>query len=388
MTEFLVKYGEISLKGANRAAFERRLIRNIVSRLPRAAARARRTWGRIFVTVEDQFAAAAEQILAATFGVVSFARVLRFPKTEAGVSGGRRRARRRARRRPGATQLQGGGTSRDKSFALTSYDIAYLLGDLLRERMPEVTVDVHRPEVTVNVEVRDWIYAYAEQRRGLGGLPVGCSGRGLLLLSGGIDSPVAGYLMGGRGLAVDAVYFHSYPFTSKEAEEKVHTLARTVSRFLPRLTLYVVAFTPLQVRIKEAAPAAEVTLLMRCAMMQIAGVIAGDQGHGCLITGESLGQVASQTVPSLHLTGSYATLPVLRPLIGQSKEAIIALACEIGTFAISTLPYPDCCTLFAPRHPVINPDVAELRASYDRLAMGSLVADAADAAQSTRFEGA
>ena len=388
MTEFLVKYGEISLKGANRAAFERRLIRNIVSRLPRAAARARRTWGRIFVTVEDQFAAAAEQILAATFGVVSFARVLRFPKTEAVFPEAADALAAELGAGPAPRSFKVEARREDKSFALTSYDIAYLLGDLLRERMPEVTVDVHRPEVTVNVEVRDWIYAYAEQRRGLGGLPVGCSGRGLLLLSGGIDSPVAGYLMGGRGLAVDAVYFHSYPFTSKEAEEKVHTLARTVSRFLPRLTLYVVAFTPLQVRIKEAASAAEVTLLMRCAMMQIAGVIAGDQGHGCLITGESLGQVASQTVPSLHLTGSYATLPVLRPLIGQSKEAIIALACEIGTFAISTLPYPDCCTLFAPRHPVINPDVAELRASYDRLAMGSLVADAADAAQSTRFEGA
>ena len=386
MTEFLVKYGEISLKGANRAAFEQRLVRNIVSRLPRAAARARRTWGRVFVTVDDQFAAAAERILAATFGVVSFARVLRFPKAESVFPEAADALAAELTAGPAPRSFKVEARREDKSFALTSYDIAYLLGDLLRERLPEVAVDVHRPEATVNVEVRDRIYAYAEQRRGPGGLPVGSSGRGLLLLSGGIDSPVAGYLMGGRGLALDAVYFHSYPFTSTEAEEKVHTLALTVSRFVPRMTLYVVAFTPLQVRIKEAAPAAEVTLLMRCAMMQIASIIAGERGHGCLVTGESLGQVASQTVPSLHLTGSYAGLPVLRPLIGQSKEAIIALAREIGTFAISTLPYPDCCTLFAPRHPVINPDVTQLRASYERLAMGSLVEEAAATAQTTRFD--
>lgn len=387
MTEFLIKYGEISLKGANRVAFERRLLRNIAARLPPEAARARRIWGRMFLTVDDRLAAAAEQILAATFGVVSFARVRRFSKSETAFPQAADAV---------AAELAAGAPPRsfkvearreDKSFSLTSYDIACLLGDLLRKRMPQAAVDVRRPEVTVNVEVRDRIYVYAEQRRGLGGLPVGASGRGLLLLSGGIDSPVAGYLMGGRGLAVDAVYFHSYPFTSTEAEEKVHSLARALSRFLPRLILRVVPFTPLQVRIKEAAPAAEVTLLMRCAMMQVADLIAGERGHGCLITGESLGQVASQTVPSLHLTGSYASLPVLRPLIGQSKEAIIALAREIDTFAISTLPYPDCCALFAPRHPVINPKVAQLRASYDRLAMTPLVAEAAAAAQATRFEG-
>ena len=387
MTEFLVKYGEISLKGANRTAFEQRLMRNIVARLPRAAARARRTWGRVFVTVDDRFADAAGQVLAATFGVVSFARVLQFPKAATVFPQAADAVAAELAAGPPPRSFKVEARREDKSFSLTSYDIACLLGDLLRERLPEATVDVHRPQVTVNVEVRDRIYAYAAQRRGPGGLPVGSSGGGLLLLSGGIDSPVAGYLMGGRGLAVDAVYFHAYPFTSAEAEEKVHTLARTLSRFLPRLTLHVVPFTPLQVRIKETAPAAEVTLLMRCAMMQIASIIAGERGHGCLITGESLGQVASQTVPSLHLTGSYASLPVLRPLIGQSKEAIIELARRIGTFDISTLPYPDCCTLFAPRHPVINPQMAVLRASYARLAMESLVADGAAAAQTAHFDG-
>ena len=373
MTEFLVKYGEISLKGANRMAFEKRLMRNIARRLPRGTARVRRTWGRVFLAVEDSLADDAAGILAASFGVVSYARVARFEKSEASFP----RAADFA-----ARELAAGGERRsfkieasreDKQFSLNSYDIACLLGDLLRARLPGFKVDVRRPDATVRVEVRDHVYVYAGQDRGPGGLPVGCSGRGLLLLSGGIDSPVAGYLMGGRGLAVDAVYFHAYPFTSAEAEQKVRRLAAVLRRFLPGLTLHVVPFTDVQVRIKEAARAAEITLLARCAMMSIASSLAARHGHECLITGESLGQVASQTVPSLHLTGSYATLPVLRPLIGHAKESIIEIAQRIGTFGISILPYPDCCTLFAPRHPVINPVVAELRHSFERLDLGCLL---------------
>ena len=294
-----------------------------------------------------------------------------------------------------AAELAGGAAKRtfkveatreDKRFALNSYEIACLLGDLLRARLPDFTVDLRHPGATVRVEVRDRIYAYADQNRGPGGLPVGCSGRGLLLLSGGIDSPVAGYLMGGRGLAVDAVYFHAYPFTSAEAERKVHRLAIALRRFLPDLSLHVVPFTDVQVRIKERARPAEITLLTRCAMMRISSLIAAERGHECLITGESLGQVASQTVPSLHLTGSYAALPVLRPLIGQAKEAIIATAQRIGTFAISILPYPDCCTLFAPRHPVINPVVAELQASYDQVGLGSLLERSAAAIRTPELQ--
>ena len=373
MTEFLVKYGEISLKGANRLAFEQRLMRNITRRLPRRAARVRRTWGRVFLAVEDALADEAARALGATFGVVSYARVARFEKSEASFP--------RAADFIAGELAAGGGqrsfkveaSREDKQFGLNSYDIACLLGDLLRARLPGFTVNVRRPDATVRVEVRDHIYLYADQHRGPGGLPVGCSGRGLLLLSGGIDSPVAGYLMGGRGLAVDAVYFHAYPFTSAEAEQKVQRLAAALRRYLPNLALHVVPFTDVQVRIKEAARAAEITLLSRCAMMSIASALAARHGHECLITGESLGQVASQTVPSLHLTGGYATLPVLRPLIGHAKESIIAIAQRIGTFAISTLPYPDCCTLFAPRHPVINPVVAELRQSFERLRLEDLM---------------
>jgi len=373
VTEFLVKYGEISLKGANRLAFEQRLMRNIARRLPRKAARVRRTWGRVFLAVDDDHADEAARVLAATFGVVSYARVARFEKSEAAFPRAADFIAAELSAAGGQRSFKVEASREDKRFGLNSYDIACLLGDLLRARLPGFTVDVRRPDATVRVEVRDHIYAYADQHRGPGGLPVGCSGRGLLLLSGGIDSPVAGYLMGGRGLAVDAVYFHAYPFTSAEAEHKVRQLAAALRRYLPNLALHVVPFTDVQVRIKEAARAAEITLLSRCAMMSIASALAARHGHECLVTGESLGQVASQTVPSLHLTGGYATLPVLRPLIGHAKEAIIAIAQRIDTFAISTLPYPDCCTLFAPRHPVINPVVAELRQSFERLRLEDLM---------------
>ena len=419
-TRFLIKYGEISLKGANRAEFENRLARNIVARLPRGSARVRKTWGRLFLEVAVEHAAAAGAALGTTFGVVAYAPVRQFDKhpdalayiadlLAAELANGAAAADAAARQATGEATVPatsqatrsatsdgtgeptakpaGGSTGEpptfkveasreDKAFPLTSYQIACILGDQLRARAPGLTVDVHRPQVTVRVEVRDRIYAYSDQRRGLGGLPVGCSGRGLLLLSGGIDSPVAGYLMGGRGLAVEGVYFHAHPFTSPEAEEKVHRLAQVLSRYFGRFALHVVPFTPVQVRIKERAPAAEVTLLTRCAMMEIASTIATQRGHSCLITGESLGQVASQTVPSLHVTGSHAALPVLRPLIGQSKEAIIAIARQLGTFPISTLPYPDCCTLFAPIHPVINPNLATLADSYRRLELEPLLSEA------------
>ena len=393
-TRFLIKYGEISLKGANRADFENRLARNIVRRLPPRAARIRKTWGRLYLEVAAEHTAAAAEALGSTFGVVAYAPVLQLDKhpdalarvadllaaelangaADAPTGAATGQASGRATGEPTTFKVE--ASREDKAFPLTSYQIACILGDQLRARVPGLAVDVHRPQVTVRVEVRDRLYAYSDQRRGLGGLPVGSSGRGLLLLSGGIDSPVAGFLMGGRGLAVEGVYFHAHPFTSPEAEEKVHRLAQVLSRYFGRFALHVVPFTPVQVRIKERAPTAEVTLLMRCAMMEIASTIALQRGHSCLLTGESLGQVASQTVPSLHVTGSHAALPVLRPLIGQSKEAIITTARQIGTFAISTLPYPDCCTLFAPAHPVINPDLATLAGSYRRLELEPLLSAA------------
>lgn len=378
---FLIKYGEISLKGRNRAKFEHRLMDNIVRRLPAGAARARRTWGRLYVEADDQHAAAAERIIGNTFGVVAFARVRTYDKSTTALD--RIADEMVAELPPGSFKVE--ARREDKSFALTSYQIACELGDrLVRAGQSKLTVDVGAPDTTLSVEVRDRIYAYTDARRGPSGLPVGVSGRGMLLLSGGIDSPVAGYLVAGRGLAIDAVYFHSYPYTGEEAEQKVHQLAAHLARYMPRLDLHVVPFTPLQLLIKQRSHPDEVTLLMRACMMEVAQLVALRRDCGCLVTGESLGQVASQTLESLRVTGSHSTLPVLRPLIGLSKEEIISRARAIGTFETSILPYPDCCTLFAPRHPVIRPRFERLEQSFARLEAASLIGEAADEAHHHR----
>jgi thiamine biosynthesis protein ThiI len=374
---FLIKYGEISLKGRNRSKFELRLLDNIIRRLPPGAAKGRRTWGRLYLEISAEHAADAERIIGSTFGVVGFAAVKSFEKSEASLA-------------HIASQLVdelGEGSFKvevrreDKSFSRSSYEIACDLGDRLTDAAAgRLVVDVRTPDRTLSVEVRDRIYAYTDAQRGPSGLPSGVSGRGMLLLSGGIDSPVAGYLVAGRGLALDAVYFHSYPYTSEDAERKVHQLAARLAQFLPRLDLHVVPFTPLQLLIKERAHADEVTLLMRACMMEIAADLAAATHCSCLVTGESLGQVASQTLESMRVTGSHSTMPVLRPLVGLSKEEIIDRARQIGTYETSILPFPDCCTLFAPKHPVIRPNFERLLLSFERLQADELLAEAAAAA--------
>jgi thiamine biosynthesis protein ThiI len=255
----------------------------------------------------------------------------------------------------------------DKSFPLSSYQIACALGDLLLRSFPELTVDVKNPDWILMVEIREHAYLYGPQTGGPGGLPTGSSGKGLLLLSGGIDSPVAGYMMAKRGLALEAVYFHSAPFTSEQAREKVESLSRILDTYAPGILLHVVNFTPALARIRERAKDEEITLLMRACMMRIASLIAARRGAGCLITGESLGQVASQTVESIGYTGGYAELPVLRPLIGMNKEEIMSDARRIGTFETSNLPFADCCVLFSPPHPLIRPSGEKMRKTFNSL---------------------
>jgi len=237
-------------------------------------------------------------------------------------------------------------------------------------------VDLHRPDWVLNVEIRDRAYLYGAEQAAPGGLPLGSSGKGLLLLSGGIDSPVAGWLMGKRGLAVDAVHFHTPPYTSQKAKEKAVTLARILSEYLWKIRLFAVPFTPVQLRIRERAPAEESTLLIRACMVQAAETVARRERHACLISGESLGQVASQTLPSLSFTGSRTTLPLLRPLIGMDKEEIVALARRLGTFETSILPYADCCSLFSPPHPLVKPDFGRMSLSFEALEIEPLLAEA------------
>ena len=264
----------------------------------------------------------------------------------------------------------------DKSFPVGSYDLRCKAGDAVCETVPGLSVDVRNPGAIISIEIREKAYVYSDARKGLGGLPVGTAGRGLLLLSGGIDSPVAGFLMATRGMGLDAAHFHAYPYTSEEAKEKTVRLARALGAYCMGLRLYAVGFAKVQMRIKELAPPPWSTVLLRMAMMDCAEKIALKIRSKCLITGESLSQVASQTVENLACTQSRVSLPVLRPLIGTDKEAIIRQAERIGTYKISIEPHADCCTLFTPPRPVLRGNPAEAAALYESLELEPLIEEA------------
>jgi thiamine biosynthesis protein ThiI len=361
---YLIKYGELQLKGQNRGQFERRLCANIRRALGADSDLARRH-GRLLLR-----SAAAEpavrRVLERTFGIVGFSRALQVDKDPALLDAAALELAPALRAEHGP-RFKIEARRSDKSFVLDSYGIACRLGQHLRERVPGLVVDLHHPDWVLNVEIRERAYLYGPPSPAPGGLPVGSSGRGLLLLSGGIDSPVAGWLLAKRGLAVDAAYFHTPPYTSEEALQKVRRLCRILSEYLGSMRLFVVPLTALQLRIRERAPQEQSTLLIRACMVRVADSLARREGYGCLISGESLGQVASQTLPALRFTESFSSLPVLRPLIGMDKEEIVGLARRIGTFETSILPYPDCCTLFAPAHPLVRPEHERMLASFAAL---------------------
>jgi thiamine biosynthesis protein ThiI len=371
---YLIKYGELTLKGGNRGKFERRLCLNIRRGLGDPQALLDRRKGRLYLRTRVE-APGVRRALTHTFGIVAFSEALQTDKTMEAI--------RAAALRLGEGLVASKGKRfkiearrSDKSFAPDSYGIACDLGELLRTRLPDLVVDLHHPDWVLNVEIRDRAYLYGPETAAPGGLPLGSSGKGLLLLSGGIDSPVAGYLMGKRGLQVDAVYFHTPPYTSDQARDKVVAIRRVLSEYLLGMRLFVVPLTAAQMRIRERAAEEETTLLIRACMVRVAEAVALRAGYGCLITGESLGQVASQTLPAMRFTGSLSRLPVLRPLIGMDKEEIVALARRIGTFETSILPYPDCCTLFAPAHPLVRPDHERMTASFACLDVESLLEQA------------
>lgn len=249
----------------------------------------------------------------------------------------------------------------DKSFPLKSPEICAITGEKILTDFPHLTVDVHNPDIIVTVEIRDReAFIHGNQVKGAGGMPVGTGGKAALLISGGIDSPVAGYMIAKRGIILTAVHFASPPYTSELAEEKVHRLLKKVSEYSGRLNLYTVPFTELQEAIRAHCPEDLFTLVMRRLMMKISSVIAKREGCGALVTGESLGQVASQTLSALQCTDDAALLPVLRPLIGMDKDEIVAVSRRIDTFDISIEPFEDCCTVFTPRHPRLKPELEKV----------------------------
>ncbi len=374
---YLIKVGEISLKGLNRDFFEKRLKGNIKAKLRPYRSHVITQKGRLFLEVEEACPAAlVENALSTTFGLVGFSQCLKVEKEEDAIRQAARRLMKEAPFSAGEGTYKCESRRADKSFSYTSYQLDCILAEEVHRIHPNLVVDVHRPQMRLYCEIRDKAYLYTSPKSGLGGLPVSTAGRGVLLLSGGIDSPVAGYRMAQRGLRMECIYFHAYPYTGDEALEKVMTLASLIAPYLQGTRLHVVPFTEAQLHIKAKANADETTLMFRAAMMQVSNMIAQKSEAQALVTGEALSQVASQTVEGLAFSDSYSDLLVLRPLVGLDKAQIIETARAIGTYETSILPYEDCCTIFSPRHPVTRPDKTETRAHYDALEMEPFLAEA------------
>lgn len=383
---FLIKYGEIALKGRNREMFENKLLSGIYRQVGKLGVRVHRGSGRYYVYADGADTESVSRQLETVFGIVSFSPAFRCEKNIQTIDTLSVQLSGLFLENGKGNQFKIEARRTDKSFPLNSYEIACRLGELIRTQYPELKVNVKNPDWILNVEIREHAFLYGPVTKGPGGLPLGVAGKGMLMLSGGIDSPASGYLMGKRGLELEAVYFHTHPFTSPQAREKVETITEILTQYFPRIRLHVVPFTETQIRIKERAYPSHITLLMRACMVSITQQIARRYQAVCLVTGESLGQVASQTPESLRFTGSFSDLPVFRPLIGMDKEEIIQLAKKIGTYNTSILPYPDCCSIFSPHNPVIKPRFETMMHAFNALDIKSFLADAVEHTQVVDFE--
>lgn len=388
---FLLKYGEIGIKGKNRYLFEDALVRQVRRVLEPVDGEFQvyKSQARIYVDCEGDYDYEdAVEHLKRVFGLVGICPVVRledqgfdqlkkdvvaymdemYPDKKFTFKVESRRAK--------------------KSYPMNSMEISRDLGEAILEAFPEIRVDVHHPDVQVNIEVRNQIYVYSQIIPGAGGMPVGTNGKAMLLLSGGIDSPVAGYMISKRGVGLEATYFHAPPYTSERAKQKVVDLAKIVSRYAGPIRLHVVNFTDIQLYIYDQCPHDELTIIMRRYMMRIAEHFARKDGCLGLITGESIGQVASQTMQSLAATNDVCTLPVYRPVIGYDKQEIVNISEKIGTFETSIQPFEDCCTIFVAKHPVTKPNLDVIRRSEEKLAekIDELVKEAIDSAEIIEVE--
>ncbi len=370
---FLIKYAEIGVKGKNRYLFEEALVKQIKYALKKAEGEfvVRRTDGRIYVDAQSEFDFdEVTESLRKVFGISGICPVVHvedegfeklgldvvryigdvYPDRNKSFKVAARRAR--------------------KNYPLNSMQINEELGGVILDAYPEMRVDVHNPDILLHVEIRDKIYLYSEIIPGPGGMPVGTGGKAMLLLSGGIDSPVAGWMIAKRGVKIDAVYFHAPPYTSERAKQKVVDLAKKVAAYAGPVWLHVINFTDIQLYIYDKCPHDELTIIMRRYMMRIAEHIARETDCLGLITGESIGQVASQTMASLAATNEVCTMPVYRPLIGFDKMEIVDIAEKIDSYETSILPYEDCCTIFVAKHPVTKPNLNIIKRHEQNLQEG------------------
>lgn len=366
---FLIKYSEIGLKGKNKYIFEDALIDQIKLALKDLGDfNVRKEQGRIYIECpQDYDYEDAVEGLKSVFGIawicpVKILDTIDFGEIKVGVG---EFVDHKYKDKNFTFKVE--AKREDKKYPLKSPEICAHLGAYLLDTFPEMKVDVHNPDVRVMVEVRRKTYVYSENIAGLGGMPIGTNGKALLLLSGGIDSPVSGYMIAKRGVAIEAVYFHAPPYTSERAKQKVVDLARLLGKYTGPIKLHVVNFTQIQLYIYENCPHDELTIIMRRYMMRISEAIAKDVGALGLITGESIGQVASQTLHSLAATNQVCDMPVYRPLIGFDKQEIVDIAEKINTYETSILPYEDCCTIFVAKHPVTKPSLKVIANSEKRL---------------------
>ena len=368
---FLIKYGEIGVKGKNRHIFEDTLVSQTANALKLVDGEfcVRKENGRVYVEAQSEFDfEEAVEALSHVLGIVGICPVVlmedegfdalaervvayvgeAFKEQDFTFKVITRRAR--------------------KNYPMDSMEVSAALGERLLAAYPKLKVDVHTPQVTLHIEIRNKINLYSKTIPGPGGMPVGSAGRAMLLLSGGIDSPVAGYMIAKRGVKIDAVYFHAPPYTSERAKQKVIDLAKILAKYTGPIRLHIVNFTDIQLSIYEKCPHDQLTIIMRRYMMKLAEHFAGEEESMGLVTGESIGQVASQTMQSLAVTNEVCTLPVYRPLIGFDKQEIIDVSLKIGTYETSILPFEDCCTIFVAKHPVTKPNLKSILKSESHLA--------------------
>ena len=384
----LLKLGEIVLKGLNRRSFEDKLIGNAQRRLrPFGKFRVYTKQSTLYVEPQEDSCDldGAYEAMKRLFGVVGLSRARACAKdrdamlqTAQEYLGDRLAA---------ARTFKVESKRADKTFPMTSIQLSQYVGGELDERYPNLKVDVHHPELTVYLEVRDYAaYVHADPEPGAGGLPVGINGRAVSLLSGGIDSPVASWMIAKRGIALEMVHFFSYPYTSEEAKQKVLTLAKLLTPWCGRLMVHVVPFTAIQEELRRKCPEELFTILMRRFMMRIAEKVAERTKSGAIVTGECLGQVASQTMEAMRATTAVTTLPILRPVVGMDKEEIVRIARKINTFETSILPYEDCCTVFTPRHPRLRPLPGEIEAAEAELDVEAMVAQAVEGIERIKID--
>lgn len=388
---FLIKYGEIGVKGKNRHIFEDTLVSQTANALKLVDGEfcVRKENGRVYVEAQSEFDfEEAVEALSHVFGIVGICPVVlmedegfdalaervvayvgeAFKEQDFTFKVITRRAR--------------------KNYPMDSMEVSAALGERLLAAYPKLKVDVHTPQVTLHIEIRNKINLYSKTIPGPGGMPVGSAGRAMLLLSGGIDSPVAGYMIAKRGVKIDAVYFHAPPYTSERAKQKVIDLAKILAKYTGPIRLHIVNFTDIQLSIYEKCPHDQLTIIMRRYMMKLAEHFAREDEDLGLITGESIGQVASQTMQSMAVTNEVCTMPVYRPLVGFDKQDIVDIALKIGTYETSILPYEDCCTIFVAKHPVTKPNLKSIHKSETHLAekIDAMMQEAVDTAETIRVE--